>query len=161
MTSSSPLDRPSGPPKSSKKAPRHVTARKSGDIIPPVPFFMRPSPHTLFERQGMGGRSLMRVARHPTSTAIVPKSSPKPSCKSESASGHIPVAPLPALSVEALQRFIAGRRRAQRRPFTSHSLASTLNRQSVHTSPVKQLIVRPSPTPISPGYKAAKVCTHH
>jgi metastasis-associated protein MTA len=130
-------DRPPGPPKSSKKAPRHVAARKSGDIIPPVPFCMRPSPHTLFVRQGMCGRSLMRAARHPTSTAIDPKSSPKP-------------------SLEALQRFIAGRRRAQRRPSTCHSLASTLNRQSVHTSPVKQLIVRPSPTPISPGYKAAK-----
>ena len=74
-----PLDRPSGPPKLTKKAPRHVAARKSGDIIPPVPFCMRPTPHTLFSRQGIGGRSLMKAARHPTTAIIVPNSSPKPS----------------------------------------------------------------------------------
>lgn len=49
------------------------------------------------------------------------------------------------------------RRKVHRKPqLPTHSLAS-LHRQSVHTSPVKQLIVRPSPTPISPSYKAAKV----
>lgn len=64
----------------------------------------------------------------------------------------------PCTPVETLQKFINGRRNVQRRHST-HSLASTLNRQSVHTSPVKQLIVRPSPTPISPSYKAAKVLT--
>lgn len=60
-------------------------------------------------------------------------------------------------AAEALEQFMVERRKVHRKPqLPTHSLAS-LHRQSVHTSPVKQLIVRPSPTPISPSYKAAKV----
>lgn len=128
-------DRPSGTPKPFKKTPRYMAARKSGDVMPTIPFCMKPTPHTLFVRQRIGGRNLIRAARHPT-TVISPRPSPKPSS-------------------EVLQRFISERRHVQRR-LSSHSLASTLDRQSVHTSPVKQLIVRPPPTPISPSYKAAK-----
>lgn len=73
-------DRPSGVPRAFKKTPRYVTARKTGDIVPPVPFCMKPTPHTLFIRQRLGGRSLIRAARHPN-ILISPKSSPKPSCE--------------------------------------------------------------------------------
>ena len=68
-------------PKPAKKTPRYVAARKSGDVVPPVPFCMKPTPHTLFVRQGLGGRSLMRAARHPN-ILISPKPAPKPSCES-------------------------------------------------------------------------------
>lgn len=74
------VDRPSGVPRAFKKTPRYVTARKTGDIVPPVPFCMKPTPHTLFIRQRLGGRSLIRAARHPN-ILITPKSSPKPSCE--------------------------------------------------------------------------------
>lgn len=74
------VDRPSGVPRAFKKTPRYVTARKTGDIVPPVPFCMKPTPHTLFIRQRLGGRNLIRAARHPN-ILISPKSSPKPSCE--------------------------------------------------------------------------------
>ena len=73
------VDRPSGQSKP-KKTPRYVAARKSGDVVPPIPFYMKPTPHTLFVRQGMGGRSLIQAGRHPNVT-ITPKSSPNPSCE--------------------------------------------------------------------------------
>ena len=74
-------DRPSGQPKPAKKLPRYASARKSGDIMPPVSFCMKPTPLSLFTRQRLGGRSLARAARHPTTT-ISPKTSPKPSRES-------------------------------------------------------------------------------
>lgn len=151
-------DRPSGQTKAHKKMPRYSLGRKSGDIIPPVPFCMKPTALSLYLRQKLGGRPLLRAARHPT-VPIAPKAAPKPSCGLPMALCRATVLWPPSSSpaAEALEQFMVERRKVHRKPqLPTHSLAS-LHRQSVHTSPVKQLIVRPSPTPISPSYKAAKV----
>lgn len=152
----SPTDRPSGQTKAHKKMPRYGLTRKSGNIVPPVPFCMKPTALSLYLRQKLGGRSLLRAARHPMAP-IAPKAAPKPSCELPTALHRAQVTASVSPVAEALEQFMVEKRRVHRKPqLPTHSLAS-LHRQSVHTSPVKQLIVRPSPTPISPSYKAAKV----
>ena len=84
LTSPSPLapdvDRPAGQVKAHKKMPRYSAARKSGNIVPPVPFCMKPTALVLYLRHKLGSRSLLRASRHPT--APIPlRATPRPSRK--------------------------------------------------------------------------------
>lgn len=52
-----------------------------------------------------------------------------------------------------VEHFLLVKRKGRRKPRLSETTVATL-KQNVVSSPVKQLIPRPSPTPISPSYKA-------
>ena len=54
--------------------------KRNGDIVPPMPFHMRPSGMTLYVRQQIGKASLLKLARGP-SVPINIKDIPKPAGK--------------------------------------------------------------------------------
>ena len=64
---------------------------------------------------------------------------------------HLLPPPLPP-PAEMVEHFLSVKRKGRRKPRLSEPTLVSL-KQNVTNSPMKQLIPRPSPTPISPSYK--------
>jgi hypothetical protein len=52
--------------------------KRNGDIVPPLPFFMRPTGLTLYMRQKLGSTAIQKGARSSNSQPINVKNIPKP-----------------------------------------------------------------------------------
>jgi len=114
---------------------------------------MRPSGLAIYMRQKVGKMCLLKSARtpfHPINTKDVDagglwcflKSIFLPSFK-------ITIAFLPLAA--DVNKFLSVKRKGFRKPRLSEPTVATL-KQNVHQNPIR--IIRPSPTPISPSYKA-------
>lgn len=105
--------------------------KRSGDIIPPIPFFMKPTGMSLYMRKRVGRPVLVKHARSPMELISI-KDTSKP-------------------EAVALSDFLAAKRKGFRKPRLSEPMLASL-KLNVQQSPVRT--IRPSPTPISPSYKA-------
>lgn len=99
------------------------------DIVPPLPFYMRPSGVILYLRKKLGGAILLRTARSAWTKAINTQGIDKPT---------------PADILQA----VAQRRKGQRKQKESTLASLQLS------SPPKQFRFHTSPMPISPSYRS-------
>ena len=110
----------------------------SSDIVPPLPFYMRPSGVILYMRKKLGGATLLRTARsswsRPINTQTLDKATP----------------------AEIQQAVVAHSKKGQRRQKES----TLANLKQALSSPPKQFRLHPSPMPISPSYRS-KVILHY
>ncbi|KAL5463382.1 hypothetical protein EMCRGX_G032275 [Ephydatia muelleri] len=117
-----------------KKAPKN-DRQSHGDIVPPIPFFMRPTAIALYVRHKLGTQALLKAARSP-SVVLKTQGVEKP-------------------TADAAEAFLSRVKKSQRKfPRLTESTIATLRQNIALNSPLKQLIPRPSLTPISPSYKA-------
>lgn len=125
-----PKDRPAGQPRTVKKSKGREDKHK--EFVPPSPFYMRPTGLTIFMRHKLGSAVLQKAGRIPFTP--------------------ITVAAVQKPSAEMVEHFLSVKRKGRRKPRLSEPTLVSL-KQNVTNSPMKQLIPRPSPTPISPSYK--------
>lgn len=124
-------DRPPGQARSSKKSLKRDD-KKSIEVIPPLPFYMIPTGVGLYSRHKLGTATLLKAAR---------KCAP------------IDLKDVPQPTVPEVEHFLSVRRKGSRKPRPSEPTLVTL-KLNVQQTPLKRIIPRPSPTPISPSYKA-------